>query len=427
MAYQVWTHPGECPECLGENLWPSSGFTQVREDHPADDVEHADIKAYAQSLLDFLVLWLTGNFHIWDKTGKEFKFLSEGDEYRHLKKVLQIYHTEILCKLCDRTSVFGRPCSACKDKVHTQNTTRQCRMDIAQEVFNSNYKSDISIGMWRADVAGLASATQVRPRNPAHRLVNHSWPWLDSQMRARQTYGVECSLDLMDEMKKVINTQEEAASLAGLYDNAPAPWEAPNANEIQTYTKASEQVLEAATWLLAYDTGVAWASFPRIMAYLGECLQHPDSKSGPFSWNGDSTLSFGYYTTIMLTYARRLKDPAQDIDIMTNLLSVRLAEARSAHLEEMNDRKGQLIFNRMNKYTSRVLGGTISPGWRCAVCHEKDTGNPPSGQVVRLDRCGHMFHLKCMRNCVLVRLHGNRQCPLCRRNFDSIDTLGGDS
>ena len=55
----------------------------------------------------------------------------------------------------------------------------------------------------------------------------------------------------------------------------------------------------------------------------------------------------------------------------------------------------------------------------CSICLESYS-NKKGLDLVRLDSCNHMFHEKCIREC----LKFSRVCPLCRVNVDDDTKCG---
>ncbi|KAB5539242.1 hypothetical protein GE09DRAFT_311023 [Coniochaeta sp. 2T2.1] len=390
-------HPGECPDCLGDNIWPPGAYTPQRHHDPERIWE---MTGYAQSLLNFITLWLAGSFHKHDKEG-DGMLLSDSERAIHVRSMRRLYYLEIPCVLCDGLApVYTKNCSSCDRLEDTANTTRRIRTSHIRELCVLGYFEDIfdlprTHVQW--EIQQLKSAGFPKQYGTGMPLINPAWPFDSASAEKRHDSTIPDIRRYMDEIPGIQPSTD--------IDKMP--------NEAQTYKDVGRQVLGVAARLMSYDTGLTTRDTATVISHLAPILQHP-SDQAKYSWS--TVLFFQDYRRVMLAWCRCIRSPADSVRRMGQLLHGDLANTQAHQQEAMNLRRSALISARLEHYTLPI--SSVPTDWICAICRQ---GSENTGRISKLQACDHTYHFDCMVFWAAAGERGNTTCPLCRRTFDSLE------
>ncbi|KAB5539239.1 hypothetical protein GE09DRAFT_1226068 [Coniochaeta sp. 2T2.1] len=356
MMMQIVSHPGECPDCLGGNLWPRETY--------AFRVEEYQPSSQAASMSDTPSQWWTHSssspLPSKDTAPAHFHDMGlTGDTANQFNKVvLRAAYSQFRCHYCDKPPKLGQRCQDCDVTVNAARCLRQSIVENVNRPFDSKTKEEIE-------------AEFDPQRRPKIKLVAHNWPLAREKTLQRYQFGLRVIESLVGEIHPATPRDERHVAVARL-------------------------VLEVAACFIAYDSGVGTGNIRTILRQLVPMCQPPFTNPERYSWS----------------------DQIRKIDVSQLLWAIMAwtSYVPDAEHRTLNARSHHLHAARVRHYTTALELSDISPGWGCAICLAEEVGT-----AVKLNRCGHMFHLKCLSDWFVGIAGASTACPLCRRTFDWLE------
>ena len=312
-------HPAECPDCLGMNFWPEASYTTteiVRNGGSADVNLHA--KAQAQSLLDFVVYWLSDQYSLWDETGQGL-LMTATEATKHEEFVLWVYYEETYCAHCLSRPAFGEHCQTCDASPTTQNIVRNYRKQRVQQLNLANFTNH---------ERAIEEITASHVRQDFQHMDNiYTWPHSNDRVKRRHSMATSKMRSYMyqrlDESQARPRGEEELYRLFGL------------------------QILTAASSLMAFDTGLVDENIKDVMRYLAQILPHPDDRT-QYSWSHKPSLSLTAYRRVATACMRQNGQAfITKMARVNEALLQDLEGIRTRQLMAMNARKSDMVVARL--------------------------------------------------------------------------------
>ncbi|KAB5539243.1 hypothetical protein GE09DRAFT_1226072 [Coniochaeta sp. 2T2.1] len=385
-------HPAECPLCLDGNLWPGAAYTSTEiaanvRSAVADEIA----KSQAQQLLNFVTYWLSDQYSLWDETGQDM-VMSAAEATEHEKFMLWVYYQETYCSHCISRPAFGQHCRTCEASETTQNIVNLFRKQCVQRLALENFSN-------HEDAIEEIKTSYVKPPHPTLENVS-TWPLSRDRVAQRCSIAVEKVMSYMEQ--RLDGTRARPTG------------------EEELYRYFGLQILTIASSLMAFDTGLVDQNMINILRYLAQILPYPDDRD-QYTWSHKPALGLPAYRRVAMACIRQ-DGPVfiTKMKRMNEALQQGLENIRTRQQTAMNERKGEMVVARLKHYSTALNHRhQLEPDWICAIC--QDGMDVPSGGVIKLNACGHVFHTDCIRDGIVQSTHGSTACPMCRKTFDGIN------